>query len=88
MSISDEQLRAVLATYDRKSIWYARDILGQRRAAEGLIYDMFDFTANVYHGDLAHCNAGRFHPHHCGQLRTLNPTCFLSIFDDGETCPC
>ena len=38
----------MLATYDRKSIWYARDILGQRRAAEGLIYDMFDFTANVY----------------------------------------
>ena len=48
MSISDDRLRAVLATYDRKSIWYARDILGQRRAAEGLIYDMFDFTANVY----------------------------------------
>ena len=36
MSISDDRLRAVLATYDRKSIWYARDILGQRRAAEGL----------------------------------------------------
>ena len=35
MSISDDRLRAVLATYDRKSIWYARDILGQRRAAEG-----------------------------------------------------
>ena len=48
MSLSDAQLRAVLATYDRKSIWYARDILGQRKAAEGLIYDMFDLSANVY----------------------------------------
>lgn len=48
MSISDDRLRAVLATYDRKSIWYARDILGQRRAAEGLIYDMFDRGRNVF----------------------------------------
>ena len=36
MSISDDQLRAVLATYDRSTVWYARDILGKRKAAEGL----------------------------------------------------
>lgn len=24
----------------------------------------------------AHCNAGRFHPHHCGRLRNLEPNLF------------
>lgn len=38
MSVSDSQLRAVLCTYDKQSVWYKRDILGERRAAEGLIY--------------------------------------------------
>lgn len=42
MSISDGQLRAVLRTYDKNSVWYKRDILGERRAAEGLIYDTFN----------------------------------------------
>lgn len=41
MSISDAKLREVLATYDKNSIWYARDILGQRRIAQGLVYPMF-----------------------------------------------
>ena len=42
MSISDEQLRVVLSTYDKRSLWYSRDILGQRIAAGGLVYDRFD----------------------------------------------
>ncbi len=46
MSIPDDQLRAVLRTYDKASVWYKRDILGERRAAEGLIYDTFT-PANV-----------------------------------------
>ena len=29
-------------------MWYARDILGLRRSADGLIYDMFDSAANTY----------------------------------------
>lgn len=41
LSISDKQLRAVLQTYDKKSVWYARDILGLRKTAEGLVYDFF-----------------------------------------------
>jgi len=40
-SISDGQLRKILRTYDKTSVWYARDILGQRRAAEGLVYPSF-----------------------------------------------
>lgn len=41
MSISDEQLRKILKTYDKNSVWYKRDILGQRCPAEGLIYQYF-----------------------------------------------
>lgn len=48
MSISDDQLRAVLSTYDRKSVWYARDILGLRMAAEGLVYPFFAANENSY----------------------------------------
>ena len=38
MSISDSQLRALLRTYDKQSVWYKADILGQRTAASGRIY--------------------------------------------------
>lgn len=41
MSISDAQLRRVLATYDKVSVWYRRDVKGERVAAEGLIYQLF-----------------------------------------------
>lgn len=41
MSISDEQLRRILKTYDKSSVWYKRDILGQRCIADGLVYPKF-----------------------------------------------
>lgn len=41
MSISDEQLREILKTYDKSTVWYARDIKGERKAAEGLVYPSF-----------------------------------------------
>lgn len=41
MSVSDAKLKAILATYDKQSVWYKRDIKGQRVAAEGLIYRLF-----------------------------------------------
>lgn len=40
-SISNEKLKNILRTYDKKSIWYKRDILGERIATEGLIYQQF-----------------------------------------------
>ncbi len=39
LSISDEKLRQNLSTYDKGTVWYARDILGQRKIAEGLVYN-------------------------------------------------
>ncbi len=39
--ISPERLREIEAQYDKASIWYRRDILGERCAAEGVIYHLF-----------------------------------------------
>ena len=61
MSISDDQLRAVLATYDRKSVWYARDILGQRKMAEGLVYPMFSREKNVVGGAIPYSSRHRYY---------------------------
>lgn len=47
MSISDAQLRQILKTYDKTTVWYKRDILGQRCIAEGLVYPMFDEAVHV-----------------------------------------
>lgn len=40
-SIGDEQLRAVLMTYDKETVWYRRDIRGERAVAEGIIFRRF-----------------------------------------------
>ena len=46
MSISGDQLRSLLKTYDKTSIWYERDMLGRRKAVEGLVYS-FDPRKSV-----------------------------------------
>lgn len=40
-TISEDRLREIEAQYDKSSIWYRRDILGERCNAEGLVYDNF-----------------------------------------------
>lgn len=40
MSITNEQLRTILKTYDKNSIWYKRDILGNRIANAGILFDL------------------------------------------------
>ena len=78
----DEQTRErYRSTYT--GIFYQRYILGQWVMSEGLIYDMFDLTANVYQdapkgmayswGRTIACDYG-----------TVNPTVFLDIYDNGE----
>lgn len=37
-TITPERLKEIISQYDEDSIWYLRDILGQRAIAEGLIY--------------------------------------------------
>jgi len=41
MSMSDEEVRTVINTYDKKSVWFRRDILGKRTPVEGVIYRQF-----------------------------------------------
>lgn len=47
MSLSDDQLRQILATYDRSSQWFKRDILGLRTTADGHIYEGYSFKKNA-----------------------------------------
>lgn len=46
-TISPTRLREIEAQYEPGSIWYRRDILGERCAADGIIYDMFDPEIHV-----------------------------------------
>lgn len=38
LSISNEKLKKILSTYDKNSIWYRRDIKGDRVANEGILF--------------------------------------------------
>jgi PBSX family phage terminase large subunit len=40
-NVSAERLREIESQYERGTVWYRRDILGERCAAEGIIYTYF-----------------------------------------------
>lgn len=46
INIPDERKEEIKGQYDKTSIWYLRDILGQRCIAEGLIYRRFANNTN------------------------------------------
>ena len=48
LSISDAQLKQIISTYDKNSIWYKRDIRGERCNAEGLVYRQFADNVDKY----------------------------------------
>ena len=41
MSLSDEKIRTILGTYQKDSVWYKRDIRGDRAVADGVIFRRF-----------------------------------------------
>ena len=41
MSLSNSQIRAALKTYQKDTVWYRRDIKGERAVAEGIIFGRF-----------------------------------------------
>lgn len=47
-AVTPERLSAVMAQYDVGSVWYRRDILGERCAADGLIYRRFADDPGAY----------------------------------------
>lgn len=64
-------------------VFYQRYILGQWVMSEGLIYDMFDLTENVYRENIPGL------PYSCTRYiacdyGTTNPCVFLDIYDNGE----
>ena len=40
-AVSGERVSEIVSQYDRDSVWYRRDILGERCAADGLVYPFF-----------------------------------------------
>lgn len=64
-------------------IFYERFIMGRWVMSEGLIYDMFDLTENVYRENISSL------PYSCTRYiacdyGTTNPCVFLDIYDNGE----
>ena len=51
LSITPERLAEIECQYDKGSIWYRRDILGQRCVAEGVIYRQFADNPVAYRVD-------------------------------------
>lgn len=48
LSVDENKLREILATYDKGTVWYKRDVLGQRTSAEGLIFRYFADNQKPY----------------------------------------
>lgn len=48
LSITDQRRREIESQYDKNSVWYRRDILGQRCSAEGLCFQQFADTPGKY----------------------------------------
>lgn len=46
-TITEERIRDIESQYDKNSVWYRRDILGERCNAEGLVYPMFNKDIHV-----------------------------------------
>lgn len=52
MSLSDDKIRSVLVTYQKDSVWYRRDIRGDRAVADGLVYGMFSKKKHTFSGNV------------------------------------
>lgn len=80
LSRTDEQIRETIRTYDKKSIWYQRDILGLRKNAEGIIYDMFN-SDNQYEDGHGPDYKYYFTRYYAVDYGTTNPFVCLEIIE-------
>ena len=80
-SISDEQLRKIIGTYDRRSVWFQRDILGLRKTPEGVIYDMT--TAENFYNEEQKPPFFGYERFIAVDYGTTNPCIFLDVYDGG-----
>ena len=49
LSIPDDKLRTILRSYKKGTVWYRRDIRGERCAADGLVYPCFVDNEDDYY---------------------------------------
>jgi len=49
MNLTELRIQEIMSQYDVNSVWYRRDILGERAIAEGLIYGLFADKAEDYY---------------------------------------
>lgn len=47
-TMSQERIEEIQSKYDRNSVWYKRDILGERMVAEGLVFPYFSNDCKPY----------------------------------------
>lgn len=47
-TITPERIREIESRYDPNTVWYRRDILGERAVAEGLIYQLFADSPELF----------------------------------------
>lgn len=53
MTIPEQRIDEIVSQYDPESVWYRRDILGERCVADGLVYQQFANQPDKYVVDLA-----------------------------------
>lgn len=82
-SLSDEVKAYYKTTYS--GVFYQRYVLGLWVMSDGLIYDMFDQTANVYRPDQRPVDMAWSSTRYIScDYGTTNPMRFLDIYDNGE----
>lgn len=82
-SLSDEVKEYYRTTYS--GVFYQRYVLGLWVMSDGLIYDMFDQTANVYRPDQRPVDMAWSSTRYIScDYGTTNPMRFLDIYDNGE----
>lgn len=95
LSITNEQLKQVLSTYDKTSIWYKRDVLGQRIANAGILFDLIAnnkeryLTEDTLHGIITTgVDFGKNGSKHafCSQIISRNYKNIQVIRSDEEDC--
>lgn len=53
LTIPTQRIEEIVSQYDRESVWYRRDILGERCVADGLVYQQFADHQERYVTDLS-----------------------------------
>jgi PBSX family phage terminase large subunit len=83
LSFTAEKIRETVRTYARDSVWYIRDILGRRSAAEGIVYDMFA-PKNQYHAGHGPNYELWFQRYFSIDYGTTNPFACLEIIEQTD----